>query len=219
MTQNSLLAVFVSLFFSPALFSQAKHADHMEHEFKDATQWAKEFDDPARDRWQMPDKVIAALKLTKGQLVADIGAGTGYFTSRIAKSSAAPKVFAVDIEPSMIDYLRKRADSERLANVVAVLAAPDAANLPQPVDLALMVNTYHHIPNRVAYFRKLGQSLKPGGKLAIIDFRKDSPKGPPEQFRFYPDDVRAELQRAGYRQVQKLNFLPDQNFLIFQFGK
>ena len=89
------------------------HADHMEHHF-DPKESAKSFDDPARDMWQLPDRVIAALNLKRGQVVADIGAGTGYFSVRLAKSEAAPKVYAADIEPSMVSYLRERANKEGL---------------------------------------------------------------------------------------------------------
>jgi SAM-dependent methyltransferase len=110
---------------------------HMEHRFDDAERWAKSFDDPSRDAWQMPARVIEALELRPGQIVADIGAGTGYFTVRLAKSTASPKVYALDIEPSMVAYVRERAAKEGLKNVVAVQAASDRTNLPEPVDLVL----------------------------------------------------------------------------------
>jgi ubiquinone/menaquinone biosynthesis C-methylase UbiE len=192
------------------------HPDHMERRFDDAEQWAKSFDDPARDAWQMPAHVIETLALKPGQSVADIGAGTGYFTVRLAKSAKALAVYAADIEPSMVDYVRKRAEKEGLKNVVAVLAAVDKANLPQPVDLVLIVNTYHHIPSRVAYFRELRKWMKPSARLAIIDWRKDSPDGPPAEFRFTPEQISAELGQAGFRLSAKHDFLPRQHFLIYE---
>ena len=127
---------------------EMSHGDHMQHRFDNPEQWAKSFDDPARDAWQMPDKVIAALKLKPGQSVADIGAGTGYFTVRLAKSPAAPKVYGVDIEPSMVNYIRERLAKEGLKNVEAVQASEDNPHLPEPVDLVLIVDTYHHSGNR-----------------------------------------------------------------------
>lgn len=190
--------------------------DHMAHSFADAERYAKQFDDPARDAWQMPDRVIAALNLKPGQSVADIGAGTGYFTARLAKSAAAPKVFAVDIEATMVAYLRTRATREGLKNVVAVQAGADRTNLPESVDVALVVDTYHHIPNRVAYFTALKALLKPGGKLAIVDFKKDSPDGPPVEFRFTPEQITAELTKAGFALQAKHDFLPRQMFLVYQ---
>lgn len=188
---------------------------HMERHFDDAAQWAKEFDDPTRDQWQMPDKVLPALGLKRGQTVADLGAGTGYFSVRLARSAAAPKVYAVDIEPSMVDYLRKRAATEGLKNIVAVQASAESANLPEPVDLILIVDTYHHIADREVYLRKLAASLKPQGRLAIIDWRRGGPMGPPEEFRFAPDELRQELAKAGFKQIAQHDFLPNQLFLIF----
>lgn len=199
---------------------QAGHHDaqlsHMEHRFEDAERYAKSFDDPARDQWQMPDRVIDALALRPGQSVADIGAGTGYFTVRLAKSAAAPKVYAVDIEPSMLEYVRQRATKEGLSNVVAVQAASEGPNLPEPVDLVLIVDTYHHIPNRVEYFTELRGSIKPLGRLAIVDFRKGAPGGPPDEFRFTPDQISGELEDAGFVLHEQHDFLPRQIFLVYQ---
>jgi cyclopropane fatty-acyl-phospholipid synthase-like methyltransferase len=193
----------------------AQHPDHMDHHF-DASKDAARFDDPARDAWQLPDRVLAALALKPGQSVADIGSGTGYFTVRLAKSAAGPKVFGADIEPNMVTYLRDRAAREGLANVVSVLASAASPNLPEPVDLVLIVDTYHHIGGRVAYFHQLQHSLKPGGRVAIIDFRPESPEGPPKEFRFTPETFQAEMKQAGYKLAAKLDFLPRQNFLIFE---
>jgi len=190
--------------------------DHMERHFDNAEQWAKEFDDPSRDAWQMPARVIDALALKPGQSIADIGAGTGYFSSRLARSSAAPMVYSVDIEPSMVAYLKGRAAKEGLKNLTAVQASADGPNLPVPVDTILIVDTFHHIPNRVAYFTKLKTSMKPGGKLAIVDFRKDAPSGPPVEFRFTPEQISAELKPAGFSLVQQHDFLPRQIFLVYQ---
>lgn len=191
------------------------HADHMEHRFDKPEQFAKMFDDPARDAWQMPDRVIAALGLKHGDIVADVGSGTGYFTVRLAKSPAAPKVYASDIEPSMVTYLRERAAKEGLKNVLSVQAAADTPNLPEPVDVVLIVDTYHHIGDREGYFRKLAKSLKPGGRVAIIDFKPDSPEGPPKEFRFSPGKFKSEMGKAGYKLIASHDFLPRQQFLIF----
>ena len=193
----------------------APQADYFAHRFDNADEWAKSFDDPTRDEWQMPARVVEALQLRPGQVVADIGAGTGYFTVSLAKSPAAPKVYAVDIEPSMVDYVTHRAMHDGLTNVVAVLGGADRSNLPEPVDVVLLVDTYHHIPNRVAYFTALKARMKPGARLAIVDFRKGAPSGPPEEFRFTPDQVSAELAKAGFSLQTSHDFLPRQNFLVY----
>ena len=192
------------------------HADHMEHRFDDPEALSKRFDDPARDAWQLPDRVIASLGLKAGQSVADIGAGTGYFAVRLAKSGAAPKVLAVDIEPAMVQHLRRRAAAEKLANLVAVQGGAASPNLPEPVDVVIVVNTYHHIADRAQYFRKLRESLKPGGRVAIIDYRADSPEGPPREFRFSSEKFQTEMKQAGYRQSGSHDFLPRQHFLVFE---
>jgi ubiquinone/menaquinone biosynthesis C-methylase UbiE len=189
--------------------------DHMQHRFDDPARYAKSFDDPARDAWQMPSRVIEALALPPGASVADVGAGTGYFTVRLAKAIPGGTVYAVDVEPSMLDHIRKRALGDGLKNVVALQASGTSPNLTKPVDVVLVVDTYHHLPNRATYFRELQKSLTAGGRVAIIDFRKDSPEGPPPEFRFEAGQIIAEMKQAGYRLDAKHDFLPRQHFLVF----
>ena len=193
----------------------AQAPDHFAHRFDNVEELVKRFDDPSRDQWQMPSRVIDALRIAPGEVVADIGAGTGYFSVRLARASARPRVYAVDIEPGMVTHLQHRALLEGLTNVTAVRAAADRSNLPEPVDVVLVVDTYHHIPSRVAYFTALKAQMKPGGRLAIVDFRKGAPEGPPEEFRFTPDEIRAELTQAGFSLQAEHDFLPRQIYLIF----
>lgn len=184
--------------------------------FDDAAKWVKKFDDPERDAWQKPEKIIDALHLARTARVADIGAGTGYFSARIAKRIPHGKVFAVDVEPDMVTYLGERAERERLANLTPVQASAGQANLPEPVDDILVVDTYHHIGNRTQYFAALKSSLRPKGRLAIVDFKADSPDGPPVEYRIPPEQVTKELEEAGYSLVKKYDFLPRQYFLVYQ---
>ena len=192
--------------------------DHMHHRFDDPERYARSFDDPARDAWQMPERVIAALQLQPGAAVADLGAGTGYFSVRLAKAVPQGTVYAVDIEPAMLAHIAKRASAAGLTNIVTVTAAQRSLALPAPVDVLLIVDTYHHLPDRVAYFRDVQKVLKPGGRVAIIDFRKDSPEGPPAQFRFDAEQIVAEMEQAGYRVAARHDFLPRQHFLLFARG-
>jgi len=199
---------------SPQMKHGAEQGFH--HSFGNAETWAKEFDDPARDAWQKPDDVLDALQLARTAYVADIGAGTGYFSARIVKRVPEGKVFAVDIEPDMLRYLGERAHRERLYVLQPVQASANSPNLPEPVDVVLMVDTYHHIDNRIGYFSRLKSRLRPGGRLAIVDFKADEPDGPPPERRLLPEKVRVEMEQAGYRLVASHDFLSRQYFLVFQ---
>lgn len=174
------------------------------------------FDDPKRDAWQKPHEVIQALALKPGAVVADIGAGTGYFAARLANMVPDGRVYAVDVEPDMVRHLQERAKREKLSNLVPVAGTPDDARLPEKADVILLVDVYHHIDQRDRYFNRLRASLNPGGRLAIIDFRMDSPAGPPKSARIAPDRVVAELKAAGYSLTQEHDFLPRQYFLVFR---
>jgi SAM-dependent methyltransferase len=203
---------------STAPVAAQSHQTH-QHSFGGAEQWAQEFDDPKRDAWQKPHEVIQALALKPDAVIADIGSGTGYFSVRLAHMVPKGRVYGVDIEPDMVKYLAERAKREGLKNLIAVTGAPGDPLLPEKVDLILMVDTYHHIEDRDRYFRTLHDSLKPGGRIAIIDFRMDSPDGPPKSARSTSDGIKAELNRAGYTLVQEHAFLPNQYFLIFEQAK
>jgi predicted methyltransferase len=182
----------------------------MHHRFEHADEWAKQFDDPARDAWQQPDKVVAAMAITPGMSVADVGAGTGYFEPRLS-AAVGPngKVLAVDIEPDMVRYINERRVREKTLNVEARLGVADDPKL-DPVDRILIVDTWHHIENREAYGTKLAAALKPGGIVFVVDFKLESEKGSPKHMRLAPDQVIAELAAAGLQARVVDVGLPDQ---------
>lgn len=211
-----LLLVVLATTWLSALPAIAQTPHTHDHSFSGAEHWAKVFDDPQRDVWQKPHEVIRALQLKPDAVVADIGAGTGYFAVRFAHMVSKGKVYAVDAEPDMVKYLAERAKRSGLANLAAVQAQPGDPRLPGPVDLAILVDVYHHIDHRETYFRQLAASLKPGGRLAIIDFKLDAPVGPPRTARIAPEQVRAELQKAGYVLQEEHGFLPHQYYLVFR---
>lgn len=211
------IAMLAALLLVKPALAQSPHTH--DHGFGDAQKWARVFDDSKRDAWQKPHEVIQALKLKPDALIADIGSGTGYFAVRFARMAPQGRVYGVDTEPDMVEYLTGRAKREGLKNVTAVAAKPGDPRLPEKADLIILVDVYHHVEDRDRYFRQLQSSLKPGGRIAIIDFRMDSPVGPPKAARIAPQTVKEEMQRAGYVLAQEHAFLPNQFFLIFQPGK
>ncbi len=208
------LLLAVSLFLSGHAAAQALHTH--QHSFSGAEQWAHVFDDPKRDAWQMPHEVIQALALKPDAVIADVGSGTGYFAVRLATMVPKGRVYGVDTEPDMVKYLAERAKREKRSNIVAVAGAPDSPRLPEKADLILLVDVYHHIDQRERYFRNLRASLKPGGRIAVIDFRMESPDGPPRAARIEPQRVIDELKAAGYGLARQHDFLPNQYFLVFE---
>ena len=194
------------------------HDATMRHEFKNAEQWVERFESPDRWDWQKPLVVLQVLALTRGQVVADIGAGTGYFTWRLAAwVGTAGKVYAVDIEPEMLQFIDSRPDFERFHNIETVLAAPDDPKLPPArVDVALVVNTWHHIDGRLGYLERLRKSLRPGGRVAIVDWREgDLPQGPPAGSKLSREAVLQEFAEAGWLLVAESRALPYQYMLVF----
>jgi cyclopropane fatty-acyl-phospholipid synthase-like methyltransferase len=204
---------------APAVAAKHDHGGHGGHEghhaghhFKDASKWAAIFDDPARDAWQKPDAVVAALALAPGMTVADIGAGTGYFEARLAAGvGPTGTVLAVDLEPDMVRYLGERAVRENTPNVKPTLGAPDSPNLaPASVDRILIVDTWHHLAARDLYTAKLATALKPDGYILVVDFTLDAKQGPPRAMRLAPTVVVADLMNGGLRASILDESLPDQ---------
>lgn len=187
--------------------------------FADVEQWRKVFEAPERLDWQMPERVVAALRLKPGQSVADLGAGTGYFTVPLARAVGANgTVYAVEIEPNLVAHLRQRADDENMPQVVPVLASHDTPRLPRGgVDLILVVDTFHHLDHRAEYLPKLAAALTPRGRLVVIDWKKEPlPEGPPLDHKLASDEVIAEVTAAGFEVAERPEFLPYQYFLIFR---
>lgn len=189
---------------------------HKHHSFDDADAWAAKFEDPSRDAWQKPDEVIAALALPPDAKIADIGSATGYFPVRFAKALPKGQVYGADVESSMVDFLNRRAEREKLSNLSSHLAEYADPKIPETVDLVMVVNTYHHIEDRTAYFTRIrNTSLRFGGRLVIIDFTKQSKLGPVAEAKISAEDVQKELEDAGFKLTDKFDFLPEQYFLVF----
>jgi ubiquinone/menaquinone biosynthesis C-methylase UbiE len=174
---------------------------------------------PDREAWQRPDEVVAALGVEVGQVVADIGAGPGYFTLRLARAvGTCGRVFAVEVVADLIGLLKRRTDEAGLGNVIPLLAH-DADSLlpPASCDRILVVDTFHHFPDGVAYLRHLAGALKPGGVLANVDFhRRETPVGPPLEHRVAQEDFVAAADRAGLAVIEEKSFLPYQYFVLMR---
>jgi predicted methyltransferase len=189
--------------------------------FEDVAHWVAVFDDPTRDAWQKPAEVVAALALAPGMWVADLGAGTGYFSRHLAAAvGPAGAVFAVETEPNLVRHLRERAEKERTPNVIPLLASFANPRLPPAaLDLVLIVDTFHHIDARLDYFRNLRGVLKPAGRIAIIDWHEhDLPVGPERDHKLPHAQVVEEMRAAGFTLVEEPAVLPYQYFLIFRPG-
>lgn len=181
----------------------------------------RQMNDPARDAWQHPNAVIEALRISRGARVADLGAGGGYFTFPLARAVGPEgKIYAVDTEEESLRFIEKDAAQRggMPRQIELGLAMPNNPNLPtRDIDLIFMCNTYHHLSDRAAYMRKLQSSLRPDGRIAVIDFKEDSWLGSLFGHANSKDMVRKEMQAAGYRLISDFDFLPKQHFQVFSF--
>jgi arsenite methyltransferase len=195
--------------------------EHTHRRPDDIKQYLEQLDSSERDRYQKPAQVIEALNLTPGMAVADLGSGSGYFTRRFVEAvTDRGIVYAVDIEPEMLAYVKESIVHLHVPyNVQFILARPDNPKLPfESVDLIFVCNTVHHLEDRPAYFRNLRSSLKPGGRIVIIDFYPDERSGElgfPKRHLVAREIVIEELTAAGYRLLREHTFLPRQYFLEF----
>jgi uncharacterized protein (TIGR01244 family) len=177
------------------------------------------FESPDRDAWQHPDWVLDQLRLNPGQTVADVGAGSGYFSRRIARRVGSEgRVFAVDIDPEMLAFTANLAARAGITNIDTIRVDPGGGPglAPSSVDLIFICNTLHHIRNRPTYYPKLIEALRPGGRIVVIDFyKRDLPVGPRDlDHKLAKARVRAEFTKAGLFIQQDLEGLPYQYFLI-----
>ncbi len=191
--------------------------EHAHRLHADPAAYIKALEDPARDAYQKPHEVIEALALTPGEVIADIGAGSGYFTLRIARHvGPGGHVYGVDVNPDMIRHLNQRIHDGGVLNVSTILAPPDDPLLPQPVDRFVVVDVWHHVENQTAYLGLMKKLLKPGGQVVMIDFQKrDLPVGPPAAMKIAREDLIAQMTAQGFQLAAEHTFLPYQYFLVF----
>ena len=192
------------------------HEMHQRH--NDPMAYIASLDDPQRDAYQKPDEVMKALALRAGEVIADIGAGSGYFALRFARAVGdSGRVYAVDISPDMVRHLNRRLRDAGVRNVVTVLSDPDDPLLPDAsVDRFVIVDTWHHVEDQAKYLGLVKRMLMPGGQVVHIDFQKrELPIGPPPGMKIAREVLVKQMEGAGFRLSAEHTFLPYQYFLVF----
>jgi len=213
------LILVLLLFFSP-LFGQAVHpltgrpiAQVMSAAGSD---W---LDRPERESEEHPDQALEALDLKRGMVVADVGAGSGFMSFKMAKLvGPSGKVYANDVQPEMLEKLRARAQRDKVANVQTVLGTETDPKLPAgSLDLILMMDVYHEFSHPQEMLDRLREALKPAGRLVLVEYRKEDPKIPirPEH-KMSVADVKTEVEAEGYQFDQVIEVLPRQHIIIFR---
>jgi ubiquinone/menaquinone biosynthesis C-methylase UbiE len=211
-----VLATLVTRAGAQAPAAQTPHEMHRLHQ--DSPAYIAMLEDPARDAYQKPAEVVAALALKPGEIVADIGAGSGYFALRMAKDvGPTGRVYAVDVSPDMIVHLNRRLRDAGVTGVQTILSAPDDPLLPDAsVDRFFICDTWHHIEDQAKYLGLMKRMLRPGGQVVMIDFQKrDLPVGPPLPMKIAREDLVKQMEKAGFRLAREHTILPYQYFLAF----
>ncbi len=172
---------------------------------------------PDRDAWQRPDRIMDELGIGEGSVVADLGAGGGWFTVRLAyRVGPNGKVYAEDVQHQMIDAIRRRVGREQLKNVETILGTSSDPRLPVPVDAVLIVDAYHEMAQPVGLLRNVAAALKPNGRVGIVGFTKDGyGPGPAMEERVDPDRVIRDAEAAGLQLLSRPTFLRYHYMLVF----
>ena len=218
---NRVLLLFTLLILPLTVTAQdaVKRDDHQMHQLhRDPKAYIGTLEDPKRDAYQKPHEVVHALNLKSGEVIADIGAGSGYFTFHLARHVGDKgKVYAVDISPDMSLHINRRIRELKANNIVTLLADPDDPLLPdRSVNRFFFSDSWHHIENQTKYLSLMKKMLKPGGEVVMIDFhKKDLPVGPPMNMKIAREDLIKQLDGNGYRLTKEHTFLPCQYFLVF----
>jgi SAM-dependent methyltransferase len=186
--------------------------------FDDVEKYIAFLDRPDRAVWQRPDDVIAALGLHGDESIADVGAGSGYFTFRLARAVPRGRVTATDLEPDMLRHVFHRSMAEGTGNVAVALARPDDPAVPPGTDLVFVCDVLHHVQDRATWLGKAAAAMKPGARLVLVEFKEGAlPEGPPESLKLTRAQLVALAQAAGLLLAgERPDLLPYQSFLVFQ---
>ncbi|MCP5520316.1 MAG: class I SAM-dependent methyltransferase [Verrucomicrobiales bacterium] len=172
-----------------------------------------------RESEEHPDQAVAALGLKAGMTVADLGAGTGYYSRRMARAvGRTGRVYAVDVQPEMLELLRRNATAAGLTNIVTVLATEKDPRLPaNAIDLVIMVDVYHELAWPHEVMEALMRSLKPGGRVAFLEYRAEDPRVPIKPLHKMTEaQVRKEAEAHGLEWIETVRSLPWQHLVVFR---
>lgn len=169
------------------------------------------YETPGRDDWAQPERVIETLDVAPGARVADLGAGGGYFTYRLAEAvGPGGRVYAIDVDASLLAYVERQAAKRGLDWIETVPAPPDALGVSDAaVDLVFLSNVFHHLPDQAAYFRRARSALRPGGRIAIVEADRGG------RHSTSPEVIADAMREAGYVLVARHAFLEQQSFQVF----
>jgi ubiquinone/menaquinone biosynthesis C-methylase UbiE len=186
--------------------------------FEDVEKYISFLERPDRAVWQKPDAVVSALGLSGIETVADVGAGSGYFTFRFAKALPRGKVVATDVEPEMIRHIHHRAMTEGITNVQVVLGDPDDPKVPADARLVFVCDVLHHVKNRPVWLSNLHREAGAGAKVVVVEFKEgDLPEGPPASMKLPHDEVVRLMSTAGFSlSAENTALLPYQFVLTFE---
>jgi len=186
---------------------------------EDLERYLARLEDPERIAWQKPDEVVSALGLSEGGVACDLGAGPGYFAIRMAHAvGPRGRIHAIDVEPRMIEILARRTREAGVSNVHPMLASDGEAALPpEPCDVILVVNAFHHFRDGAGTLRRLASMLKPGGRIANVDFHEgELPVGPPPEHKISRAGFLSTAAEAGLAVAEERTFLPHQYFFLLR---
>ena len=216
-----ILCVLSLLVVAPLANGQdaVKRDQHKMHELhNDPKSYIGALEDPKRDAYQKPHEVLTALNIKPGEVIADIGAGSGYFTFRLSHHVGDKgKIYAVDVSPDMVRHINRRVRETKATNVVTILADNDDPLLAdRSVNRFFICDVWHHVENQTKYLSLMKKMLKPGGEIVMIDFhKKELPFGPPMQMKIAREDLIKQMESNGFKLSKEHTFLPHQYFLVF----
>lgn len=214
--RKSLLFILLTL---PLLFVSAQEQQQPRGQSRggrSADEYIKLLESERRIEGLQVTKVIEALKVKPDDRVCDLGAGSGLFTRPLAqKANGKGVVYAVDIDPELLKHVELLAQEQKLTNIKPILASETDAKLPEAVDLIAIIDTLHHISNQAEYLKNLKKHLKPGGRIAIIDFSRNWPAGH-EKMVYTVNDLDGWMSAAGFKRVEQHDFLDNNFFVVYR---